>query len=255
MKKTIKTALLIFLLICTLKYMGTMGACCETINGTSVIDNSQTKCVIVLGDSRTCGIIIDLQKDTSWEPLYLYSKDTSYEAVFKKGNIMLVLCARAGAKIVDETYEDCMECMYKLLGTESHIQGCKSYSFFNYFGINDCVFTSEHEKYPPMYVYYDQVIYEKLGYLNKVYQINCGPIDPNGSLNKMMPGINSGVKAYNKFFKRDGNVRILDLYSYLSKNGYATNDIIDDKKNNMPSGLHYDTATNMKVLNYIISNA
>lgn len=217
------------------------------------IDNSKTRCAIILGDSRACGILIDLKNDPTWETWYSGGKLPASDGVFKKGNTIVVICTQSGGRISDGTFLECVDRMYKVMSTHPFLEGCKSYTLFNMFGINDCVFESNHEKYPPIYVFYDQQIFEKLGYINKVYQLNCGPIDTNGFLNGIMPGINSGVNAYNKAFKRDGDVRILDLNSYLRKNGYTSDGVLDDANYNIPSGLHYDTGTNMRVLNYILS--
>ena len=257
MKKAI--SLILVSLIATYIFVMSSGvdAYATTNEGTvqPVIDNSKTRCAIILGDSRACSIVLDLKNDPTWETWYSGGKLPANDAVFKKGNTILVICTQSGGRISDGTFTACVNRMYELMSTHPFLEGCKTYTLFNMFGINDCVFESNHEQYPPIYVFYDQQIYEKLGYINKVYQLNCGPIDTNGFLNSVMPGINSGVNAYNKAFRKDGDVRILDLYSYLKKNGYTSDGVLDDVNYSIPSGLHYDTGTNMRILNYILSKA
>lgn len=258
MNKVIKKIILCMLAMCIFLCAMQTTSYAETSTGSNAseqpaIDNSKNRCVIILGDSRAGSIVIDLKNDPTWEEWYAGGKLPASDAVFKKGNTIVVLCTQSGGRISDGTFLECVDRMYAVMSNHPFLEGCKSYTLFNMFGINDCVFESNHEIYPPMYVFYDQKIYENLGYVNKVYQLNCGPIDANGSLNKVMPGINSGVNAYNKYYKKDGDVKILDLYSYMKKNGYTSDGVIDDSNNNMPSGLHYDTGTNMKILNFILS--
>ena len=214
---------------------------------TSSKKNTVCDCILILGDSRACSLIKALWDSDDYESLYYYADRTNaIDAICQKGNRMIVICAEPGGSIASGAVERAAGRMLSLLNSNANLRNQKSYTFFNMFGLNDCILDKASAS---GYLSFDSNLIGNLPYCTHVYQLNAGPVCQN--MNPVPDdAANAIIEKYNKGFKNTNDVTIVDLYTFLTTSGYHTEFSQIDV-----SGLHYDAATNVKIINYIIGIA
>lgn len=201
----------------------------------------------IIGDSRTCSLIVTLCQDKTWEKIYMnvdYDNNIS-NAAFKKGKYVIALCGEAKGYYQAGSADRTLTGLISLFESNKELKtGCKI-QVVDLFGINDA--WMRDKKAPASYMLFDSQIKGAMGRCDSVYHCTAGPINKEGTV---WPGCNNNdIKKFNAGFVPNEDVDVLDLFSYLLNSGYeAPISDID------PTGLHYDMATDVKVLNYIINN-
>ncbi|MCR4989732.1 MAG: hypothetical protein K6A38_02550 [Lachnospiraceae bacterium] len=218
-------------------------------NFSRVSSKKNTPCdvILILGDSRSCSLIKALWDNDDYESLYYYADRTNaIDAICRKGNRMIVICAEPGGSLKSGAVLRATNRMLNLLNNNANLKNQRSYTFFNMFGLNDCILDKASAT---GYLSYDAGLIGTLPYCNHVYQLNAGPINKN-----MDPvpddEANLIIAKYNSEFKDTAGVTIVDLYSYLMTSGYHTEFSQIDV-----SGLHYDAETNTRIMSYILGIA
>ena len=214
---------------------------------TSSKKNSPCDVVLILGDSRACSLIKALWDNDDYESLYYYADRTNaIDAICRKGNRMIVICAEPGGSIKSGAVDRAVGRLTNLLNNNENLQNQKSYTFFNMFGLNDCLLDGVSNS---GYIAYDTKLIGLLPFCTHIYQLNAGPVSKNS---EPVPDdeLNAMIYKYNQSFKNTAGVTVVDLYDYLMTSGYHTEFSQIDV-----SGLHYDAATNVKIMNYILAVA
>ena len=209
--------------------------------------NTPCDVILILGDSRACSLIKALWDNNDYESLYYYADRTNaIDAICRKGNRMIVICAEPGGSIKSGAVDRAVVRLNSLLNNNANLQNQKSYTFFNMFGLNDCLLDGVTKS---GYVSYDTKLIGLLPYCNHVYQLNAGPVSKNS---EPVPDdeLNTMIDRYNQTFKTTPAVTVVDLYTFLMTSGYHTEFSQIDV-----SGLHYDATTNVKIMNYILGVA
>ena len=214
---------------------------------TSSKKNSPCDVVLILGDSRACSLIKALWDNDDYESLYYYADRTNaIDAICRKGNRMIVICAEPGGSIKSGAVDRAVGRLSTLLTNNENLQNQKSYTFFNMFGLNDCLLDGVTSS---GYIAYDTKLIGLLPFCTHIYQLNAGPVSKNS---EPVPDdeLNAMIYKYNQSFKNTAGVTVVDLYDYLMTSGYHTEFSQIDV-----SGLHYDATTNVKIMNYILAVA
>lgn len=213
---------------------------------TDVKAMENVNCKIIIGDSRTAGIIFALENDKNAVELYSNVNGASFESIFLKDNTLLLICAQSGGYYRDGACDRTFERAKKLMASQDILKNCASYSFYNLFGFND-VFLEPYNcvNAPGAYVTKDADFASRLGCLN-AYQFNAGPVDEKGAILYGMT--NATLAQYNQGFVSNSNVSVIDLYSYLCRQGYKASYSEADN-----SGIHYDEKTTNKIIGLIMS--
>ena len=204
-------------------------------------------CVVIMGDSRTVAIMAVLNDDKSFKRTY-YEPDTLGGcAVYTKDNIKILVAAEAGGYYKNGAYERVINKIKTQLLINTEVNNCQSYQFFNLFGFND--YWNDKSSSGAIYLSRDEMLIREVARCDAFYQFNAGPVDEQGEvyLNEFT---NEDLRKYNNTFVNTSHVAVVDLQSYLESAGYAGTYNASDL-----SGVHYDTATNKKILNFILSIA
>ena len=206
------------------------------------------KCVLMIGDSRTCGLIATIAKNPEYQKLYQYSKDKVYDAIYMRGDTVFVFCAEGGGRFCEGAYTRSVDRLLKIVKTNEIVKNTPEYVAINMYGYNDLKVPAEDFTWPQMYIASDENLKAELGpKCKRFYQFNSGPIN-EGGLAFLVDGINNNwIKQYNKSFVRTRNIVVIDFYGYLIRNGYASNNEEDAE------GVHYDYDTNLKIWRLIYS--
>ena len=209
--------------------------------------NSPCDVILILGDSRACSLIKALWDNDDYESLYYYADRTNaIDAICRKGNRMIVICAEPGGSIKSGAVDRAVGRLTSLLNNNENLQNQKSYTFFNMFGLNDCLLDGVTNA---GYIAYDTKLIGLIPFCSHIYQLNAGPVSKNS---EPVPddALNAMIYKYNQSFKNTAGVTVVDLYNYLMTSGYHTEFSQIDV-----SGLHYDATTNVKIMNYILAVA
>lgn len=206
-------------------------------------------CKIIIGDSRTTGIIFTLRNDKNAVEIYSKEKDAAFDSIFVKDNTILVLCSQGGGSYrngaCDRTFSRALE----LLRTQDVLKNCSGYSFYNLFGFNDVFLDPMNcSNSPGAYILRDKEYADKIGKCMSVYQFNAGPIDESGTASWKYCVTNALVAQYNQGFVGNSRVSVVDLNGYLYKEGYKGSFTEDDD-----SGIHYDSNTSKKIINLLMT--
>ena len=204
-------------------------------------------CVVIMGDSRTVAIMAVLNDDKSFKRTY-YEPDTLGGcAVYTKDNIKILVAAEAGGYYKNGAYERVINKIKTQLLINTEVNNCQSYQFFNLFGFND--YWNDKSSSGAIYLSRDEMLIREVARCDAFYQFNAGPVDEQGEvyLNEFT---NEDLRKYNNTFVNTSHVAVVDLQSYLESAGYAGTYNASDL-----SGVHYDAATNKKILNFILSIA
>ena len=212
-----------------------------------VVKNSD-KCVIVIGDSRTCSLNCTLF-GIAPEKCYKFTEDRKNgvnNAVFKYDNIWYVISGEGGGCQSKGSYDKALLRCSQIVEEMPQLMACGSYSVVNLFAINDLYYNrKKYSTYPVSYLSKDAMLLTGYPYCDRVFQFNAGPVDPNGKAAKS--GLtNELINQYNAGFVSNNLVTCVDLNTYLNNAGFTA---IIDKNDN--SGIHYDHDTNIKIFNLI----
>ena len=206
------------------------------------------RCVIIIGDSRTCSLNCTLY-GVGPEKCYLFTEERKKNinnAVFKYNNVWYVITGEGGGSLSRGSYDNALKRATTIIEGIPGLSSCSSYSVVNLFAVNDLYYNKKkYTSYPATYLQKDASLLTNYKYCNSVYQFNAGPVDPNGKASKA--GMtNELINTYNAGFVSTDQVMCVDLNSYLTQAGYTA---IIDKTDN--SGIHYDPETNIKIFNLI----
>lgn len=124
-----------------------------------------------------------------------------------------------------------------LASQKSTILQLRNSNIIFWWGANDFVSgdTSRAQKYADFF----NSIYDSIGAYNTIYVASCGPFASSHMLSKYtneLVQFNNAIKS-----KINSRIRYLDIYTYLTSNGFNTLD-----------GVHYTTETTSKLYTWII---
>ncbi|MCR4787598.1 MAG: hypothetical protein K5888_03335 [Lachnospiraceae bacterium] len=218
-------------------------------NNFSKTSSKNTPCdvILILGDSRACSLIKALWDNDNYESLYYYADRTNaIDAICKRDNRIIVICAEPGGSLQSGAVTRATNRMLNLLNNNVNIRNQKSYTFFNMFGLNDCLLDKASAK---SYIPYDTSLIGTLPNCTHVYQLNAGPVCMNAN---PVPDdeANAIISKYNADYQSTSAVTVVDLYGFLMTSGYHTEFSQIDV-----SGLHYDAETNVRIMNFILGVA
>ncbi len=238
-KKVFRLILITFLLTCSLSMM--MGA------RANAMENA--KCKIVIGDSRTMGLIATLMKDKEAVQVYDSLEGAVYDAIFVKGDTILVLCSQGGGYYKNGAYDRAGKRALALLQNQQILKDCASYSLYDLFGFNDLFLEPDNCKNAPgTYIVKDAELANRIRGCKAVYHFNAGPVDEAGTSSWKYCITNPMIMQYNQGFKGSSRVSMIDLYNYLVTEGYTG--IVTEEDD---AGIHYVDATNNKIINLILA--
>lgn len=211
----------------------------QTIN-----DGKIRKCVVAYGDSRTCSVIGTLMQDSAWKRVYYATDAVSTTTILIKDDVALLITGEAGGSIANGAYDRAVNRITPLMSTRSELINNSTVSYFSLFAINDLIVWSN--KSGKQYIEKDEALIKTLPKCTAFYQFNAGPVSECGweyQLNN-----NEAIESYNKAMVSTDKVTVVDLYSYLCGAGF---DVVMDSAD--LSGVHYDEATNKKIIALIMS--
>lgn len=214
------------------------------------VNNSTDKLsgYVVLGDSRCCGLIVTLLDDKDAVCLYDFLESPRCDGVFLKDGKLLIICSESGGYYRSGAYNRTMERAIKLANRYANEYNVSSYATANLFAFNDLFLDGESSAItaPSNYVRLDKELRYKIKNCSKVYQFNAGPVSETGSVYMNGGPSNALIANYNSGFNGTDYVSVVDLYGYLMSVGYdALDNDVDD------TGIHYDHATNKKIIDLI----
>ena len=205
--------------------------------------------IVITGDSRANGLIYTLHEMAGYENTYLCHDGNAVSAIFKKGNIRIVIAGFGGGNLTDHSYDLTLKNALALIGNEYDTSMCESYKFIDLYGLNDVLLHPETCLIRPSeYITRDTAFISTQSTLDKMYHLNAGPISDEGFAHDAIGLTNETIAEYNKLFTGNDRVRVVNLFNYLKNNGYKA--VITDED---PSGIHYDDATNRKIISLILS--
>ena len=219
--------------------------------GTGIKTNAMenVRCKIIIGDSRTMGLIATLMNDKDATQLYDSFDGAVYDAIFLKGDTLLVMCSQGGGYYKNGAYERAGNRAVKLLQTEDILKNCSSYSLYDLFGFNDIFLEPDACKEAPgRYIAGDATLASRIHACQSVYHFNAGPVDEAGSSTWKYCVTNPMLMEYNQKFVGSSRVSVVDLYGYLCTEGYKG--IITEADD---AGIHYDNKTNNKIINLLLA--
>ena len=219
------------------------------IMGNKAIAMENTKCKIVIGDSRTMGLIATLMNDKEAVQFYDSLEGAVYDAIFLKGDTLLVLCSQGGGYFKNGAYDRAGKRALTLLQNQELLKNCSSYSLYDLFGFNDLFLEPDNcRNAPGTYILKDAELASKIRGCKAVYHFNAGPVDEKGTSSWKYCITNPMIMDYNQGFKGNSRVSVIDLFNYLMTEGYTG--IVTDVDD---AGIHYVDATNEKIINLILA--
>lgn len=213
-----------------------------------------SKCIIIVGDSRTSSLVGTINSDKNYKLLYYRSEPPELDAIFLKDNVLIAICSESAGYLDNGAFERAFGRMNTLISSDPNMSKTSNYYYFNLFGIND-VFMKGMDAInnPAKYIGIDEQIKDIWPQVIKFYQFNAGEISYDGWLYNRGIMNNDIIEKYNMHLKSTEKVNVVDLYSYLKVFGYGTSD--DSVDGHTKSGVHYDEETDWKILNLIYSLA
>jgi len=212
------------------------------------------RCVIVIGDSRVCGLLCTLMKTSYIETINtdVNNNGMLMSGLFRVGNTWLVMSGEMSGRLSLNSYDNSVTTVKNIIESKSELKDADKYIFINMYGINDLYHNQTNASvYPEKYMVKNENIVNELNYCDRIYQFTSGPIDNRGIVYER--GFrNEYIEKYNELFKSSENVEVIDQYTYLVSNGY--NGILDGEVTDH-SGLHYDDPTNRSVYRLIMKVA
>lgn len=207
------------------------------------------KCKIIIGDSRTTGIIATISQDKDITHLYDYFEGSIYDAIYLKGDTLLVLCSQGGGYYKNGAYDRAAKRALKLLQSEDVLKNCSSYSFYNLFAFNDIFLEpASCKEAPGRYIKKDSEIVSQIRGCQSAYQFNAGPVDERGTSTWKYLVTNPMIAEYNQGFKSNSGVTVVDLNGYLYSSGYTGIVTPEDD-----AGIHYNDETNRKIVDLLLA--
>lgn len=218
----------------------------EPIPVVAPITSVVPKTICIIGDSRTCSLLVTLSQDSTWKRICIDTNlDTmTSRAVFVKGNLNVVICGQAKGCYQAGSFDHTFSEVIGLFSSVKELKDVKEVTFFDWFGINDA--WAYDKKAAAGYMKADAQIPVIFEQCSKVYHATAGPINSEGNVWSYCD--NKAIKKFNSGFVSNKDVEVLDVYDYLMKAGYEAP--LTEKD---PTGLHYDMTTDTKVLNYFIN--
>ena len=208
------------------------------------------RCLIVIGDSRVCGLLCTLMRSDDIETVSTFVKDNGkyMSGIFRDDNLWLVLSGEMSGRLSRDSYDNSVKTVKNIISHDVGLGHIKNYTFVNMYGINDLYHNpSNAMNYPPRYMAKNKDIANSFDYCGRFFQLNIGPIDERGIVYKR--GFrNQYIETYNTGFVTDEDVTVIDLYGFLTSNGY--NAILDIETTDH-TGLHYDDPTNFDIYDMI----
>jgi len=230
---------LLFALMCTL--MMTM------LMGMKTRAEEPENCKIIIGDSRVCSLICTLGLDESYIKTYESVEGAVWDAVLYKNGTWFIMCAQGGGYGKNGAYDRAAKRAIALYNSNDRFKNCLNVTFINMFAFNDLFVDYQDGRAASAYYLKNDVEYASMIYgCQKIYQFNAGPVDESGSTGWKYGITNDRVKAYNKYYVSTPAVNVVDFYTYLDTVGYKG--AITDADG---TGIHYDIATNMNIMNLL----
>lgn len=204
-----------------------------------------TKCKVIIGDSRAMGLIATLDNSKEFIKIYDEFDGLREDSIYFKDDTLYLICSYPGGYYKNGAYDKTAKKALKIIREQDILKNCLSYSFINMFSFNDCFLEYESSKYAPAaYIERDAYYAEQIHGCSSVYQFNAGPVDERGEVYSTYGFYNALVEDYNQRFTGNNKVTVVDLYGYLKNNGYNAS--------KYDVGIHYDDKTNMSIINLLV---
>lgn len=208
------------------------------------------KCLLIIGDSRTCALAYIFDEDPKWQILYNYQEEGIVRRVYYKDGTGVVLCGEGGGKYANGAFERTRDSLYDIMSTNTSVSSAKEYVLYNLFGLNDVLTKADkHTTWAEKYIEEDEVILDQLGERCKcAYQFNAGPIFEDGYMCTKRGLSNDDIVKFNEGYIETERVKIIDFYSYMEETGLGNFLNAPDD-----SGLHYPENTCGRIVDFILS--
>lgn len=206
------------------------------------------KCVLIVGDSRSCSLGRTLSEVCGFKPLYAQNEGSVTKLILQKGKTTVAICGEGGGSYKKGSFSRAVKDMNELIVNNESLSGRNCYYYFDLFGVNDI---NENPDAPMEYIRKDEAIAENNPKIAKVFHFNAGPITEDGYFYLENDLTNETIEKYNEKFGSTERVQVIDLFSYLMSRGFDT---VDDSDNNIPkTGMHYDSLTDVEII-YLIKS-
>lgn len=226
----------------------------ETYSAKQTVSTAVSKCIIIIGDSRTSSLIGTMNSDKTYKQLYYRSEAPELDAIFLKDDVLIAICSESAGYYDNGAFERAFGRMNSLITTNPNMSKTSNYYYFNLFGVNDVFMKGLGSiENSAKYIGIDEQIKDIWPQVIRFYQFNAGEISYDGWLYNRGIMNNELIEKYNMHLKSTEKVEVVDLYSYLKVFGYGTSD--DSVEGYTKSGVHYDEDTDWKILNLIYSLA
>ena len=220
-----------------------------SVANNAVVPKEGKDCIIIIGDSRSCGLLVHIDANPMYKRKYYYHEGIIYDGIVEGDDVIIAVFAESGGNYYMGSMKKSIDRFMKAFKSYSEIHNAKSYKVFNLYGYNDiAVAVKTNIPWPKKYVKADEAFKKQLGdKCTMFYQFNAGPVNEDG-FHCIVDGFqNSTIEEYNKDFIPTKDINVFDLFGYLQNKGLGP---IEDAPEN--SGIHYSLKTNQDIFDVIL---
>jgi len=214
-------------------------------------DSKPYQYIIIMGDSRTCGLAHTYYKQNDWKLVKLYTlKDPAKASsgrkcsIFEKNRVRVAFCEFGGGNLVNGAFNQVCNWAKQVIATA---EAGSTFQVINNMGVND-IYYEPNEGAAMSYRIRNEEFASSLPLGSRYITCTIGPVDDRGTVAQSGLVNNAIIATQNTMILPTEHVTIFDENTALVTAGFKC---MRDAKD--PAGIHYDEATNLKINKMLLS--